>query len=63
MIVVPRRYAGKWIAWSHDHSKIVASADNPTEVRIKAQKAGEPRPWLDRTPDADVRFGGAAFRA
>jgi len=61
--VVPLRYAGKWIAWSFDHTHIVASGNTTTEARIKAQKAGEARPWLDRTPDADMRFGGPQFRA
>jgi hypothetical protein len=61
--VVPLKYAGKWIAWSFDHAHIVASGNTTTEARLAAQKAGEARPWLDRAPDADVRFGGPQFRA
>lgn len=59
--IVPLKYAGMWIAWSYDHSKIVASGKTLMEAKQKAHKAGEARPWLDRTPDPDVRFGGAAF--
>lgn len=62
MVVVPRRYAGKWIAWSHDHSRIVASGDTVVEARQKALNQGEVRAWLDKVPEYDVRFGGAAFK-
>lgn len=60
--MVPRKYSGKWIAWSFDHSWIVASGESAGEARQKAFDKGEARVWLDKVPEYNVRFGGAAFR-
>ena len=60
--LVPIEYAGKWVAWSADHSVIVSSADSLQEARQKAFDGGEKNPWLDKIPDEKVRFGGVAFR-
>ncbi len=59
---VPLEFAGKWVAWSADHTKIVSSANSLQEARQKAFALGEKNPWLDKIPDDRVRFGGAAFR-
>lgn len=58
---VPAKYAGQWIAWNHDHSKIVASVARLQEARQKARQAGEESPWLDSIPEKDTYFSGAAF--
>lgn len=59
---VPREYAGKWIAWNHAVTQIVASGSSPAEVMEAAKKAGEPNPVLDRVPPANVRLIGARMR-
>lgn len=58
---VPAKYAGKWVAWSGDGITIVASGNTIREAREGAKKKGEEKPWLDKIPDANIRFGGAAF--
>jgi Family of unknown function (DUF5678) len=56
---VPKEYAGKWIAWSHALTRIVASGTTPREVLEAAKKAGEPSPILGTSPPANVRMVGA----
>lgn len=55
---VPRKYAGQWIAWDHEHSRIIASSTTYAEARNAALAAGENDPLLDKVPRADVRFVG-----
>jgi hypothetical protein len=59
---VPIEYAGKWIAWNHAISRIIASGSSPAEVLEAAQKAGESNPVLDKVPPANVRLIGARIR-
>ncbi|MEX0613520.1 MAG: DUF5678 domain-containing protein [Pirellulales bacterium] len=59
---VPIEYAGKWIAWDHAMSRIVASADSLVEVLEAAKKVGENDPVLDKVPPANVRLIGARLR-
>jgi hypothetical protein len=56
--LVPRQYAGQWIAWDHDHTRIIASGETFEEVRQAAIETGEPDPLLDKVPPANVRFVG-----
>jgi hypothetical protein len=60
--VVPKEYAGKWIAWDHSMTRIVASGATPAEVLEAAKKAGEPDPVLGKSPPANVRMIGARMR-
>lgn len=59
---IPLKYAGKWIAWNYDHTKIVASGDTSTETRQAAIAKGELRSWLDRVPDPDTFYTGPALQ-
>jgi hypothetical protein len=59
---VPKEFAGKWIAWDHDMTRIVASGTTPREVRDAALKAGEANPILGKSPSANVRMIGARLR-
>lgn len=59
---VPRKYAGQWIAWDHDHTRIIASGTTYAEARDAAVAAGESDPLLDKIPRADVRFVGGGLR-
>jgi hypothetical protein len=56
---VPKEYAGKWIAWDHARTRIIASGTTPREVLEAAKKAGEPNPVLGKSPPANVRMIGA----
>lgn len=60
--VVPREYGGKWIAWNHDGTRILAAADDLTSAEQAARHAGENRPRLEKVPRADVRIIGGARR-
>ncbi len=60
---VPIEYAGKWIAWSSDHMRIVASADHLADLHRDVEKIGEKDVWYDKVPHATIRFGGAAFHS
>jgi uncharacterized protein DUF5678 len=59
---VPKEYAGQWIAWNHDRTRILASGPTPREVRDAAVKAGELNPILGKSPPANVRMIGARMR-
>jgi hypothetical protein len=56
--IVPREYSGKWIAWDHSQTKIVASGQTFGEARQRALDAGEPDPILAKVPNSAVRFVG-----
>lgn len=56
--IVPKHYAGKWIAWSHDLTRIVASGETYGEARQAADDAGEPKAYLTKAPEAETRFVG-----
>jgi hypothetical protein len=57
-VVVPRRYGGKWVAWTADHQRIVAAARSPDEALAAAENAGVCDPILLWVPPADERFVG-----
>ena len=61
-LTVPIEYAGKWIAWDHAMTRIIASANSLTEVMGAAKKAGESDPVLDKVPPANVHLIGARMR-
>jgi hypothetical protein len=56
--IVPKDYAGQWIAWNPEQTKIVASGRTFREAWEAARLAGESNALLDKVPRADVRFIG-----
>lgn len=56
---VPLEYAGKWLAWDFDETKILAAADSYSEAKRLAEALGELRPVLVKAPDAQARFIGS----
>lgn len=56
---VPLDCSGKWIAWSHDNSRIVASGDTYEDVRAAAMAANEPKAYLERVPRSRSFVGGS----
>ena len=55
---VPLAYAGKWVAWNADHSRIVAHAATFRQLweHVRAEKIDDP--VFEKVPQADVRFVG-----
>jgi hypothetical protein len=53
---VPLEYAGLWIAWDYQGTRIVASGRTIEEVMKAAADAGETRPVFAKVPRANVRF-------
>ena len=58
--LVPKKFAGQWIAWNSSATKIIASGKDLPSVARKAQAAGEAQPSFEKVPRADVRIIGAA---
>ena len=56
--IVPLEFAGMWIAWNHEGTRIVASGRTIAEVVKAAAAAGEKAPMFDKAPKANVRFVG-----
>ncbi len=56
--VVPRKFAGQWIAWNRARNTIVASGRTLDDARRAAEAAGEMEPILAKAPRAYVRFLG-----
>ena len=55
MPLVPRKFAGLWIAWNRGRTQIVASGRTFDEARCAAETAGEPEPVLAKAPRAYLR--------
>jgi hypothetical protein len=56
--IVPREFAGQWIAWNRSRTAIVASGRTLEDARRASHAAGEPEPILAKAPRANVRFLG-----
>ena len=59
VIKTPAKYQGKWVAWNHDHSAVIASGNTLSEAKMKAMKKAE-HFWLDKIPSEKDFFAGAA---
>jgi hypothetical protein len=55
---VPVEFAGQWVAWNSDHSRIVAHADTLPRLWQVVQNEGIENPVFEKVPRADVRFVG-----
>ena len=55
---VSTKYSGKWVAWSRDHSRIVASADRLSELWQQVNDQRIDDPVFEKVPRSDVRFVG-----
>lgn len=58
---VPREYAGQWIAWNRDLTKIIASSSTAAGALQGAKDAGELAPVLAKSPPASKRLIGTRF--
>ena len=52
--VVPREYGGKWIAWNHEGTQILAAADDLIGAEQAARRTGENRPRLEKVPHTEA---------
>jgi hypothetical protein len=59
--IVPKEYAGKWIAWDERQTHIIASGRTYDEAYQAAIATGETNPLLAKAPPADVRFVGGSY--
>ncbi len=59
------RFAGQWVAWSPDGTRVVASADAPAALEDLVRAAGEDpaRCVLEGIPDGDAVLGGGLNEA
>ena len=55
---VPAEFAGRWIVWNADHSRIVAHADTLQRLWQLARDQRIDDPVFERVPRTDVRFVG-----
>jgi hypothetical protein len=51
--IVPLAYAGQWIAWNRQGTRVVASAGTLEEAKQAANSAGEMEPVFAKVPKAD----------
>ena len=57
--IVPKEYAGQWIVWNPDRTKIVASGTSLEDAGAAAKNAGETDPGYEWIPAAEMRIVGA----
>lgn len=55
---VPRKYGGKWVAWTKDGQHIAGAGNTPEEARTAAQRAGVTDIAYEWVPPATERFIG-----
>lgn len=55
---LPSEYAGKWVAWTSDHSRIVAHSQSVRELWQIVHDLGIDDPVFEKILRVDVRFVG-----
>ncbi len=56
----PVEYAGKWVAWNADHSRIVASDETLPALWKTVRERQILDPVFEKVPSPDVRFVGVS---
>lgn len=54
----PSEYAGKWVAWTSDHKRIVAHSNSMQELWRIVRINSIPDPIFEKVPHPDLRFVG-----
>jgi hypothetical protein len=57
-VLVPKKYAGQWIAWNHDRTGIVGSGGTFEAAQAAARRASETDPGFEWVPPANRRIIG-----
>ena len=55
---VPLELAGKWVAWTADHARIVAHSDTMQDLWQQVRHQSVADPIFEKIPRSDVRFVG-----
>lgn len=55
---VPVEYGGKWVAWSADHSRVLAHSERFEELWRLINEQQIPDPVFEKVPRSDVRLVG-----
>lgn len=58
---IAEEYAGKWIAWNHGETQIIASGTTYEECSNAALTMGEHDPVFQKVPDIDELFLGVVL--
>ena len=56
----PPEYAGQWVAWNEDHTRIIAHGEDLARVERDAFAAGCADPIFEKALPADSYFVGGA---
>jgi hypothetical protein len=56
--VAPPEYAGLWIAWDDQRTRVVASGTDVAQVAAEARRLGQKQPLLEKVPRPDMRYVG-----
>ncbi len=57
-VVVPKNYAGQWIVWDRQRTKILGNGENLKELKATAQAAGEDEPAYEWVLPSNRRIVG-----
>lgn len=55
----PVEFAGQWIAWNKERTRVVAHGKNVASVHVAAVSAGYPDAILQRVRKPDIHFIGS----
>jgi hypothetical protein len=55
---VAAEYSGKWVAWTSDHSRIVADGDSISELWRIVHDQRIDDPVFEKVPRSDIRIVG-----
>lgn len=55
---VPVEFAGKWVAWNAEHTRVVAHAETLQQLWQLVRDKQINDPVFEKVPRADVRFVG-----
>jgi len=55
---VPVQFAGKWVAWNAEHTRIIAHAETLQQLWQAVRDEQIDDPVFEKVPRADVRFVG-----
>jgi len=59
--IVPAEYAGKWIAWTSDGTRIAGAGDTPEEAEAAAKKVNVKEVIHEWVPPADEQLIGGVW--
>lgn len=58
-VIVPKNYAGQWIVWNRQRTKIIGDGKSLKEAQAAARASGEDEPGYEWIPPANRRLVGS----